>query len=203
MRVHTYAWLSTSTKCQPSSENQWQSVGSGEKARWKLSSMGAFLGGRAPGYRFTPDHFQTVKRMLAPYMAQKNALYCYAQSAKSISWVLFLFVCSPHLSGLWKLFFLREGGRGVGKQTISIENEITLTKPLLSYVHCKTKLTLSIQDRIPKQTSLTSLLTLRAIFPDLWAPKAGSPKGLSHLISTKCLSELNLTKVVVMDVAVK
>ena len=73
----------------------------------------------------------------------------------------------------------------------------------MSYVHCKTKLTLSIQDRILKQTSLTSLLTLKVIFPDLRAAKAGSPKGLSHLISTKCLSELNLTKVVVMDVAVK
>ena len=29
------------------------------------------MGGRAPGYRLSPDHFQTVKRMLAPDWAQK------------------------------------------------------------------------------------------------------------------------------------
>ena len=28
------------------------------------------MGGRAPGYRFPPDHFQMVKRMLAPDWAQ-------------------------------------------------------------------------------------------------------------------------------------
>ena len=37
------------------------------KARRKFSSMG----GRAPGYRLSPDHFQTVKGMLAPTWAQK------------------------------------------------------------------------------------------------------------------------------------
>ena len=40
---------------------------SGEKARRKFSSTG----GRAPGYRLSPDHFQTVKWMLAPDWAQK------------------------------------------------------------------------------------------------------------------------------------
>ena len=40
-----------------SSETQGQSVGPGEKARGKFSSTG----GRAPGYRLSPDHFQTVK----------------------------------------------------------------------------------------------------------------------------------------------
>ena len=39
----------------------------GEKARRKFSSTG----GKAPGYRLSPDHFQTVKRMLAPDWAQK------------------------------------------------------------------------------------------------------------------------------------
>ena len=29
------------------------------------------MGGRAPGYRLSPDHFQKVKRMLAPDWAQK------------------------------------------------------------------------------------------------------------------------------------
>ena len=51
----------------PSSETQGQSVGPGEKARRKFSSAG----GRAPGYRLSQDHFQTVKRMLAPDWAQK------------------------------------------------------------------------------------------------------------------------------------
>ena len=49
------------------SETQGRSVGPGEKARQKFSSTG----GKAPGYRLSPDHFQTVKRMLAPDWAQK------------------------------------------------------------------------------------------------------------------------------------
>ena len=48
--------------------DQGQSVGSGEKARRKFSSTG----GRASGYRLSPHHFQTVKRMLAPDWAQKK-----------------------------------------------------------------------------------------------------------------------------------
>ena len=63
-----------------SSETQGQSVGPGEQARRKFS----IIGGRAPGYRLSPDHFQTVKRMLALDWAQKSALYYCAQSAKSI-----------------------------------------------------------------------------------------------------------------------
>ena len=59
--------LSDSVEKATSSETQGQSVGPGEKARRKFSSMG----GRAPGYRLSPDHFQTVKRMLAPDWAQK------------------------------------------------------------------------------------------------------------------------------------
>ena len=52
---------------RPSSETQGRSVGPGEKVRQKFSSTG----GKAPGYRLSPDHFQTVKRMLAPDWAQK------------------------------------------------------------------------------------------------------------------------------------
>ena len=37
-----------------------------KRARRKFSSTG----GKAPGYRISPDHFQTVKRMLAPAWAQ-------------------------------------------------------------------------------------------------------------------------------------
>ena len=50
-----------------SSETQGRSVGPGEKAQQKFSSTG----GKAPGYRLSPDHFQTVKRMLVPDWAQK------------------------------------------------------------------------------------------------------------------------------------
>ena len=55
------------TRESPSSETQGQSVGSGEKARRKFSSKG----GRAPGYRLSPDHFQKFKPMPAPDWAQK------------------------------------------------------------------------------------------------------------------------------------
>ena len=40
-----------------SSETQGQSVGPGEKARRKFSSTG----GKAPGYRLSPDHFQFLQ----------------------------------------------------------------------------------------------------------------------------------------------
>ena len=43
--------------CSSSSETQGQSVEPGEKAPRKFSSTG----GRAPGYRLSSDHFQTVK----------------------------------------------------------------------------------------------------------------------------------------------
>ena len=50
-----------------SSETQGQSVGSGKKAGRKFSRKG----GRAPGYRPSPDHFQKFKRMPASDWAQK------------------------------------------------------------------------------------------------------------------------------------
>ena len=51
----------------PSSETQGQSVASGKKARRKFSSTG----GRAPGYRLSPNYFQTFKRIPAPDWAQE------------------------------------------------------------------------------------------------------------------------------------
>ena len=51
----------------PSSETQGQSVGSGEKARRKFSTVGE----RAPGYRLSQNYFQKFKRMPAPNWAQK------------------------------------------------------------------------------------------------------------------------------------
>ena len=69
----------TSFAIPTSAETQGQSVGSGEKAGRKFSSKG----GRAPGYRLSPDHFQKFKWMPAPDWAQKNALYYCAQSANT------------------------------------------------------------------------------------------------------------------------
>ena len=48
------------TTFTPSSETQGQSVWSGEGANEVQGRK------QAPGYRLSPDHFQTVKRMLAP-----------------------------------------------------------------------------------------------------------------------------------------
>ena len=64
-------WLVISNKwkapLESSSETQGQSVGSGRKARQKFSSKG----GRAPGYRLSPNYFQKFKRISAPDWAQK------------------------------------------------------------------------------------------------------------------------------------
>ena len=76
--LHAHSWyhpgilevthsLFQTTCPPPSSETKGQSVGPGEKARRKFSSTG----GKAPGYRLSPDCFQTVKRILAPDWAQK------------------------------------------------------------------------------------------------------------------------------------
>ena len=51
----------------------------GEKARRKFSSTG----GKAPGYRLSPDHFQTVERMLAPDWAQK--MLCFVPNRRTAS----------------------------------------------------------------------------------------------------------------------
>ena len=65
----------------PSSETQGQSVGRGEKARRKFSSMG----GKAPGYRLLPDHLQTVKRMLAPDWTLKKKLCVIVPNRRTVS----------------------------------------------------------------------------------------------------------------------
>jgi len=60
-------FYSESVCTSPSSETQGQSVGSGEKAGRKFSSMGK----RAPGYRLSPNYFQKFKQVPAPGWAQK------------------------------------------------------------------------------------------------------------------------------------
>ena len=55
------------TTFRPSLETQGQSVGSGERAPRKFSSMGE----RAPGYRLSLSYFEKFKRMSAPDWVQK------------------------------------------------------------------------------------------------------------------------------------
>ena len=62
-----YTLITDMTRVYTSSETKGAVSGSVEKARRKFSSTG----GKAPGCRLSPDHFQTVKRMLAPDWAQK------------------------------------------------------------------------------------------------------------------------------------
>ena len=82
---------------ETSSETQGRLVGPGEKARRKFSSTGW----KAYGYRLSPDHFQTVKRMLTPDWAQKCfVLLCPICESNSISWVLFM---SSYTTAITKL----------------------------------------------------------------------------------------------------
>ena len=62
--VSINSWIEGILGCR---HPQGQSVGPGEKLRRKFSSVA----GRTPGYRLSPDHFQKVKRMLAPDWTQK------------------------------------------------------------------------------------------------------------------------------------
>ena len=99
--------------CNPSSETQGQSVGSGEKAGPKVSSTGE----RAPGYRLSPNYFQKFKRMPAPDWAQKMLCIIVPNrrtvSPEFFSWVrtrqlLFCHTCpvrSPSLCERGKLLF--------------------------------------------------------------------------------------------------
>ena len=64
---------------ESSLETQGQSVGLGEKARWKFSSTG----GRTPGYGLGQAN-------TGSWLGTRNALYYCAQSVNSVSWVLFV-----------------------------------------------------------------------------------------------------------------
>ena len=49
----------------------WPSPWIAHKEVWPFPFGDSSMDGRAPGYRLSPDHFQTVKRMLVPDWAQK------------------------------------------------------------------------------------------------------------------------------------
>ena len=76
----------------PSSETQGQAVEPGEKARRKFSSTG----GRAPGYRLSQDHFQTVKRMLAPDWIGEQFLLTYFREVVHDGYYLATVACFLH-----------------------------------------------------------------------------------------------------------
>ena len=54
------------------------------------------MGGRAPGYRLSPDHFQTVKRLLVPDWAQKM-LCVIMPDRRTVSPEFFSWVCIRRL----------------------------------------------------------------------------------------------------------
>ena len=76
----------------PSSETQGQSVASGKKAGRKFSSKGE----RAPGYRLSPNYFQTFKRIPAPDWAQEM-LCIIVPNRRTVSPQFFLWVRTRRL----------------------------------------------------------------------------------------------------------
>ena len=95
-----YDKLNSSWSCvQPSSETRGQSVGTGEKARRKFSSMFSSI------WIFTlTELFPKIQEDAGSWLGTKNALYYCARSANSFSWILFVSsyttaIVSPHLPG--------------------------------------------------------------------------------------------------------
>ena len=62
---------SQKTSFKNSGKDVWPSPWIAHKEAWPSPFGDSSMGGRAPGYRLSPDHFQTVKRMLVPDWAQK------------------------------------------------------------------------------------------------------------------------------------
>ena len=89
----SWSWTLVCACYKPSSETQGRSVGPGEKARRKFSSMD----GKAPGYRLSPDHFQKVKRMLAPADWAQKMLCIVVPNGRTVSPELFSWVRTQRL----------------------------------------------------------------------------------------------------------
>ena len=105
----SWSWVVTS------SETQGQSVGPGEKAQRKFSNTG----GRAPGYLLSPDHFQTVKRMLAPGWAQKM-LCIVVPNRRTISPEFFSWVRTRQLLFQSRLVLLMHQRNARSQETFSL-----------------------------------------------------------------------------------
>ena len=119
------------SNCVTSSETQGRSVGPREKARRKISSMG----GRAPGYWLSPDHFQTVKRMLAPDWAQKM-LCIIVPSRRTASPVFFSWVRTQRLLTRSRLIWLMHQRNARSQETFSSTD---INSPFQNTVYPKTK----------------------------------------------------------------
>ena len=70
-----------------SSETQGQSVGLGEKVGWKFSTE---YGRKSPWVPTLTELFPKIQADAGSWLGTKNALYYCAQSANSLSWVLFV-----------------------------------------------------------------------------------------------------------------
>ena len=106
---------------KPSSETQGRSVGPEEKARRKFLSTG----GKAPGYRLSPDHFQKVKRMLAPDWAQKK-LCIILPNRQTVSPEFFSWVRTRRLLSRSRLVWLMQQRNARSLETFSLIKNLHL-----------------------------------------------------------------------------
>ena len=113
--ISVHLKLSNLFVVSPSSETQGRSVGPGEKARRKFPSTG----GKAPGYRLPPDHFQTVKRMLAPDWAQKM-LCIIVPNRRTVSPEFFSWVRTRRLLSRSRLVWLMHQRNARSQETFSL-----------------------------------------------------------------------------------
>ena len=93
----------------------WGSVGPEEKARRRFSSTD----GKTPRYRLSPDHFQTVKRMLAPDWAQKM-LSIIVPNRRTASREFFSWVCRRRLLTRSRLVWLMHQRNARSQETFSL-----------------------------------------------------------------------------------
>ena len=120
-----------SCKKGPSAETQGSESGQEKlEARPKFSSTG----GRAPGYRLSQDHFQTVKRILASDWAQKM-LCIIVPNRRTASPEFFLWVRT------WRLLTrsLDCLAHGPKKYTQSVNFQFDINFPFQNTVYSKTK----------------------------------------------------------------
>ena len=126
-------WDTSSGVCFSSSSKtlQGQWVGPGEKARRKFSSTS----GRAPGYRLSQDHFQTVKRMLAPDWVQKM-LCIIVTNRQTVSPEFFSWVrISPQLAPWFSCYYFDVAW--LTKNNVMRLNITLVQFPLVWFMPCK------------------------------------------------------------------
>ena len=95
-------------------QGQW--VGSEEKAGRKFSSTGE----RAPGYRALTELFPKIQTVPGSWLGTKNALYYCAQSANSLSWVLFVSSYTTAILFLARFVWLMHQRNARSQETFSL-----------------------------------------------------------------------------------